>query len=85
MLIKRFVQQPSLALVCWIAILLYQVARMPIETIGVAPFYFSTLLMFAAFGAGLGRPRAAVPAAPLRPSAEIVPLHPAGALRLRRP
>lgn len=91
-LIRRFVRKPSLSLVCWIAILLYQVARMPIETIGVAPFYFSTLLMFAAFGAGFRRVRAprAVPA--FDPVARVIPLRPAnapsvspGLLRLRGP
>lgn len=92
MLIKRFVQRPSLALVCWIAILLYQVARMPIETIGIAPFYFSTLLMFAAIGSGFGRVRAAAPQV-LAPTVQTVDYAsgawghaPAsGVLRLRRP
>lgn len=92
MLIRRFVQRPSLALVCWIAILLYQVARMPIETIGVAPFYFSTLLMFAAFGAGFGRVRATAPqfvAPTIQPtdhaSAAWGHAPSASVLRLRRP
>lgn len=57
-LVRKFVMRPSIALVCWIAILLYQVARMPIESIGIAPFYFSTVLAFAALGAGFGRVRA---------------------------
>jgi exopolysaccharide production protein ExoQ len=50
-LIRRFVSQPSLPLVFWIGMLLYEIARMPIETIGVAPFYFSTALLFGALGA----------------------------------
>jgi len=50
-LIRRFVSQPSLPLVFWIGMLLYDIARMPIETIGVAPFYFSTALLFGALGA----------------------------------
>ncbi len=54
-LVRKFVMRPSIALVCWISILLYQVARMPIETIGLAPFYFSTALTFACLGAGFGR------------------------------
>lgn len=76
-LVRRFVRKPSLTLVCWVAILLYQVARMPIETIGVAPFYFSTLLMFAAFGAGFRRVRP--PRAPqtFHHVAEVIPLRPA--------
>jgi exopolysaccharide production protein ExoQ len=94
MLVKRFVLKPSLALCCWIAILLYQVARMPIETIGVAPFYFSTLLMFAAFGAGFKRVRPARVEPVFQPQAQVVPLYPTdyraaaagggGVLRLRR-
>jgi exopolysaccharide production protein ExoQ len=61
-LIKKFVQRPSLALVMWISIFLYQLARMPIETIGLAPFYFSTMLAFAALGAAFGRVRPLQPA-----------------------
>jgi exopolysaccharide production protein ExoQ len=56
-LLRRFVGQPSAALACWIAILVYQLARTPIETIGVAPFYFSTLLMFAGLGVAFGPAR----------------------------
>ena len=61
-LIRRFVSRPSLSLVFWIAILLYQLARTPIETIGLAPFYFSTVLAFGALGAAFNRARAARPA-----------------------
>ena len=52
-LVRRFVARPSLALVFWISLWLYQLARTPIETIGIAPFYFSSVLAFAALGAGL--------------------------------
>lgn len=55
-LIRRFVVQPSLPLVLWIALLLYELARTPIETIGISPFYFSTALVFGALGAAFGRP-----------------------------
>jgi exopolysaccharide production protein ExoQ len=61
-LVRRFVSRPSLPMVFWIAILLYQLARTPIETIGIAPFYFSTVLTFGALGAAFGRARAAKPA-----------------------
>jgi exopolysaccharide production protein ExoQ len=60
-LVRRFVTRPSLSLVFWIAILLYQLARTPIETIGIAPFYFSTVLTFGALGAAFGRARAPKP------------------------
>lgn len=66
-LIKRFVERPSIALLCWMSLLLYMLARTPIETIGVAPFYFSTVLAFGALGAGFGRvklPRASRAYAP---------------------
>jgi exopolysaccharide production protein ExoQ len=56
-LIRKFVQRPTLALVMWVSIFLYQLARTPIETIGLAPFYFSTMLAFAALGAAFGRVR----------------------------
>jgi exopolysaccharide production protein ExoQ len=54
-LIRRFVVRPNLALCFWTAIFLYQLARTPIESIGLAPFYFSTALAFAALGAAWGR------------------------------
>lgn len=56
-LVRKFVRRPSLSLVFWISLFLYQVARMPIETIGIAPFYFSTALAFAALGAAFRRAR----------------------------
>ncbi len=72
-LIRRFVVRPSLALVCWVGLLLYQLARTPIETIGISPFYFSTVLAFAALGAAFGRVRPAtqnaLPGRHLRPGA----------------
>jgi len=56
-LVRRFVDRPNLPLVFWISVLLYELARTPIETIGISPFYFSTALMFAALGAAFGRVR----------------------------
>jgi exopolysaccharide production protein ExoQ len=59
-LIRKFVTRPSLSLVFWIAVFLYQLVRTPIETIGLAPFYFSTVLAFAALGAAFRRSRPAL-------------------------
>jgi exopolysaccharide production protein ExoQ len=56
-LVRRFVTKPNLPLVFWISILMYELARTPIETIGVAPFYFSTALLFGALGAAFRRDR----------------------------
>lgn len=67
-LVKRFVERPSIALLCWMSLLLYMLARTPIETIGVAPFYFSTVLGFAALGAAFGRVRTPRPAQAYTPS-----------------
>ena len=61
-LIRRFIGRPSLPLVFWAAMLLYQLARTPIETLGIQPFYFSTTLVFAALGAAFGRLPAPRPA-----------------------
>lgn len=55
-LVRRFVVRPNIALVFWVGVLLYQLARTPIEAIGIAPFYFSTVLAFGALGAAFGRP-----------------------------
>ncbi len=59
-LVARFVRRPSLSLVFWISLFLYQLVRTPIETIGIAPFYFSTALAFAALGAAFRRARPAM-------------------------
>jgi len=56
-LIRRFVTRPTLTQVFWMGILLYELARTPIETVGVAPFYFSTALVFAALGSAFKRSR----------------------------
>jgi exopolysaccharide production protein ExoQ len=56
-LIRRFVMRPTLTQVFWMGILLYELARTPIETVGVAPFYFSTALVFGALGAAFKRSR----------------------------
>jgi exopolysaccharide production protein ExoQ len=50
-LVRRFVNRPSLPLVFWISIFLYELSRTPIETLGIQPFYFSTTLVFGALGA----------------------------------
>jgi exopolysaccharide production protein ExoQ len=56
-LIRKFVIRPSLATVFWISILLYELSRTPIETLGIQPFYFSTTLVFAGLGSAFGRLR----------------------------
>ncbi|MCR5880881.1 O-antigen ligase family protein [Phenylobacterium sp. J367] len=62
-LVRRFVLRPNLALVFWVGVLLYQLSRTGIETIGIAPFYFSTVLAFGALGAAFGRLGAPKPVA----------------------
>lgn len=54
LLLRRFVLRPNLALCIWMSILLYELVRTPIEAVGMAPFYFSTILTFAALAAALG-------------------------------
>jgi len=54
-LVRRFVSRPSLPMVFWVAILLYELSRSPIETLGIQPFYYSTTLVFAALGAAFGQ------------------------------
>jgi exopolysaccharide production protein ExoQ len=55
-LLRRYVSRPSLPLVFWIAILLYELSRAPFETLGFQPFAFSTVLVFGALGVACGRP-----------------------------
>lgn len=54
-LARRFVQKPTLPLVFWIGILLYELVRTPIEVVGILPFYFSTAYVFGALGAAFKR------------------------------
>jgi exopolysaccharide production protein ExoQ len=53
LLLRRVMTRPTLALCFWLSVLVYEFVRMPIEAIGTAPFYFSTVLLFAAFGSAL--------------------------------
>jgi exopolysaccharide production protein ExoQ len=50
-LVRRFVVEASLSLCFWFAILVYQLVRTPIESVGLAPFHISTLFVFAALAA----------------------------------
>jgi exopolysaccharide production protein ExoQ len=75
-LVRKFVIQPSLALVFWISILLYEITRMPIESVGIAPFYFSTVIVFAALAAGFGRVRPPKAVRPPYRQAQIVQVLP---------
>jgi exopolysaccharide production protein ExoQ len=59
LLLRRVMTRPTLALCFWLSLLVYEFVRMPIETIGTAPFYFSTVLLFAAFGSALAPRRVA--------------------------
>jgi exopolysaccharide production protein ExoQ len=52
-LLRRVMTRPNLPLCFWSSIAVYEFVRMPIEAIGTAPFYYSTVLLFAAFGAAL--------------------------------
>lgn len=61
LLIHRVMTRPTLALCFWTSIAIYDLVRMPIETIGITPFYFSTVLLFAAFGSSFAA-RRVVPA-----------------------
>jgi exopolysaccharide production protein ExoQ len=62
-LTRRFVQKPTLPLVFWIGILLYELVRTPIEVVGILPFYFSTAYVFGALGAAFKREHPAKSAA----------------------
>lgn len=44
----RFVARPTAVLCVWGAVMMYELVRMPIESIGFSPFFFSTVLLFAA-------------------------------------
>lgn len=67
LLVLRCVKAPTVALCVWTGVLFYELVRMPIEAIGLAPLYFSTMLTFMALGFALGRPSVRPVRAPARP------------------
>jgi exopolysaccharide production protein ExoQ len=69
-LVARFLVRPNLFVCFWLSILIYELVRMPIESIGFTEFYFSTVLLFMAMGSAFAAPpgnRAAAPAPKGRP------------------
>jgi len=40
----------------WLSVLVYELVRMPIESIGFTEFYFSTVLLFMAMGSAFAIP-----------------------------
>jgi exopolysaccharide production protein ExoQ len=55
-LIARFLVRPNLFVCFWLSILIYELVRMPIESIGFTEFYFSTVLLFMAMGSAFAAP-----------------------------
>ena len=76
LLLRRFLAEPRIIHAYWLALIAFELTRTPYESVGPAPFYFSTVLVFAGLGSafftasdGAGAPvRAAMASAPLRPS-----------------
>jgi len=57
-LVARFLMRPNLFVCFWLSVLIYELVRMPIESIGFTEFYFSTVLLFMAMGSAFGVPAA---------------------------
>jgi len=55
-LVFKFLVRPNLFHCFWLSVLVYEMVRMPIESIGFNEFYFSTLLLFMAMGSAFGVP-----------------------------
>jgi exopolysaccharide production protein ExoQ len=49
-LVRRFMTRPTLSLCFWLSLVVYEIVRMPIEVVGISQLYFSTVLLFIAFG-----------------------------------
>jgi exopolysaccharide production protein ExoQ len=72
-LIARFLTRPNLFICFWLSVLVYELVRMPIESIGITEFYFSTVLIFMAMGSSFAARSArpsAVQTAPVRRPAQ---------------
>lgn len=50
----RVIRRPTPMLCFWMAILLYELCRAPIEAVGVAPLYYSSMIVFTALAAAFG-------------------------------
>lgn len=57
LLLRRVMTRPTLAACFWMSFIVYDAVRMPIESIGLVPFAFPTVLLFAAFGAAFAARR----------------------------
>ena len=55
-LVARFLVRPNLFVCFWLSVLVYELVRMPIESIGFTEFYFSTVLLFMAMGSAFAVP-----------------------------
>lgn len=53
LLVRRALYRPNLALCFWVSLLAYELVRTPIESLGLVPFAYTTVLIFAAFGSAL--------------------------------
>jgi exopolysaccharide production protein ExoQ len=49
-LIARYLTRPTLVTCFWLSMLVYEMVRMPIESIGFNEFYYPTVLLFLALG-----------------------------------
>ena len=96
----RVVREPTPVLAFWLVILLYELSRAPIESVGMTPFYHSTVLVFAALGAAFGKRATswvapgpagkpvsfrAAPYEESRANAALSIPHAGGSMRLRQP
>jgi exopolysaccharide production protein ExoQ len=74
-LLSSVMLRPSLSLCFWFSLTIYEMARMPFESVGVTPFFYSTVVLFIAFGSSFASRKLApvakrqrrVPYQPYRP------------------
>jgi len=55
-LVARFMTRPNLFVCFWLSVLVYELVRMPIESVGFTEFYFSTVMLFMAMGSAFAAP-----------------------------
>jgi exopolysaccharide production protein ExoQ len=58
LLAADYVRRPTLLSCFWLSMAVYLLIRMPVESIGINEFYFSTVLLFALLGSAVNRKRA---------------------------
>jgi exopolysaccharide production protein ExoQ len=55
-LVTRFMVRPNLFVCFWLSVFVYELVRMPLESVGFSEFYHATVMLFMAMGSAFAAP-----------------------------